>query len=54
LKLTKSIRAVIVTQFKTGDTMEYLAKLYGFSVERIEGVIRDWMIATEGSVKNAS
>jgi hypothetical protein len=47
MKLTKSIRAVIVTQFKSGDTVEYLAKLYGFSVERVEGVIRDWLIGLE-------
>ena len=48
MKVTRNLRRIIVTQFKHGDaSMEYLAKLYGLTVERVEGIIRDWMIGME-------
>lgn len=48
MKLTKSLRAAIVKQFKDGARVEYLAKLYNQPLPRIEQVIRIEMVATEG------
>ena len=47
MRLTKSLRAVILRQFKSGERMLYLANLYGFSPERIEEVVRLQLIAQE-------
>ncbi len=47
MKLTANLKIVILKQFKSGDDMEYLAKLYGFTLERIEQVIREAMISQE-------
>jgi uncharacterized protein (DUF433 family) len=44
VKLTKQLRSVIIRQFKSGDTIEYLAKLYGFTNERVEQAIREALI----------
>jgi hypothetical protein len=49
MKLTKSLRLVILRQFKTGDDMEYLAKLYGFTLKRIEQVIREALIEIDNT-----
>jgi len=40
MKLTTNLKTVILKQFRTGDTIEYLAKLYGFTPERIEQLVR--------------
>jgi len=40
-KLYPSLREVILRQFLTGDTIQYLAALYGFPTERIENLIRE-------------
>lgn len=41
MKLTLNLKAVIVTQFKAGDDMAWLANLYKQPLERVEGVIRE-------------
>ena len=47
MKITKNLKRIIVTQFKDESSIEYLAKLYALPVERVEGIIRDWMRAQE-------
>lgn len=47
MKLTANLKAVILKQFKTGDSIDYLAKLYGFTPERIENVVRMAMIESD-------
>ena len=44
MKLTKTLKAVILRQFKDGASVEYLAKLYQISMFRVENVIRMWLI----------
>ena len=45
IRLTKNIKAVILVQFKRGDTIAYLAELYDVSPERIESVLREGLVA---------
>jgi hypothetical protein len=47
MKLTANLKTVLLKQFKTGDTIDYLAKLYGFTPERIEQVVRMAMIEVD-------
>jgi len=54
MKLTANLKTVILKQFKTGDSMEYLAKLYGFTPERIENVVRMAMIEMEREYKSTN
>jgi len=40
IRLTKNLRRIIAGQFKLGDSMSYLANIYGVSLPRIEQLIR--------------
>jgi hypothetical protein len=44
MRLSPSIKRAIVNQFKTGDSMQYLATVYEVSPSKIEFVIRAAMI----------
>jgi hypothetical protein len=44
IRLTKNLKRVIVTQFKGGDSLDYLAGIYSVSLPRIEQVIREALI----------
>lgn len=54
MRLTKNIKKVIVAQFKLGDSMQYLADIYGVKAPRVEQVIREAMINSDGSVPEVS
>ena len=49
IKLTRNIKKIIVAQFKLGDTMQYLADIYGVPVTRVEQVIRWSMILADAA-----
>lgn len=49
MKLTKSLRLVILRQFKGGDTLRYLANLYGFTEDRIENLVREALIEVDNN-----
>ena len=53
IRLTKNIKAVILVQFKRGDTIAYLAELYDVSPERIEIVLREGLVACAEEIKAA-
>ena len=40
MKVTKSLAAVIVKQFIGGDEIDYLARLYGITSDRVTQEIR--------------
>ena len=54
MKLTKSLKSVIVQQFKDGIHCEYLATLYGFKIVQVEDVIRDYVNNQEEEGKNGN
>ena len=47
MNLTKNLRLCILKQFKSGDTMIYLAGLYEVHPDRIEQVVREALVAQE-------
>lgn len=47
IKLTKNLKHIIVGQFKGGDSMKYLASIYGHTPARIEQVVRERMLALD-------
>ena len=49
IMLTKNLKRIITRQFKEGDPMIYLAKLYEVSESRIEQVIREALNNSEES-----
>lgn len=51
MKLTKSLRDVILRQFKSGDDMEYLDKLYELKPGRTEQIVRQVMIEIDDRMK---
>lgn len=50
MKLTKSLKAAIVRQFKDGASMPYLATVYNLPLKRVEQVVRVRMIEIEERV----
>jgi hypothetical protein len=49
MKITANLKRIIVQQFRDDASMEYLAKLYALPLERVEGIIRDWMRGMEAN-----
>lgn len=43
IRITEKQRTAIVTLFASGTTIDTLARSFGVSIERIEGIIRDAM-----------
>lgn len=48
--ISKAKQRGIVYQFKWGESMESLAKLYGLELIEVEQIIREYMIANSPSV----
>lgn len=51
MKLTRNLKQVIVLQFKTGVSMQYMAELYGLRLLQVEEAIRERLVRQDEAAK---
>jgi len=51
VKLTRNLKQVIVLQFKTGVSMQYMAELYGLRLLQVEEAIRERLVRQDEAAK---
>ncbi len=51
MQISKAKQRGLVYQFKWGETMEELGKMYGLELLEVERIIREYMLANPVTVK---